>query len=161
MSIQRPAPKRKGAAWILLVIVILISITGVVYYLRADKADKELASHKQHGNEYLMQDNYLGAKEEFGKAIKLEPRNLVIYFQLAEACIGLEDYPTAAGYLEQAIAIAEEEPMNREQYEALVIKLVECYDIIGEDSKREDLVEHSLERIDSERIRELLGGQYQ
>ncbi len=156
MNIIRPARKNRKTIWILLVITILISIIGLVSYLLADSSDKKLAGYKQRGNEYLMKDNYIGAKEEFRKAVKLDPDNLILYFQLAEACIGLEDYSTAADYLDQAITIAEEGPMDIEQYESLVIKLEECYRITGEELKREKLLQHSLELTDSDRIKELL-----
>lgn len=156
MNIISPARKSKRAEWILLMIVILMSVIGLVSYLLKDSADKKLASYKQRGNEYLMKDNYIGAKKEFEKAIKLDPENLVLYFQLAEACIGLENYSNAAGYLEQAITIAVDGPMDKERYESLVIKLAECYRITGEELKREELLRNSQKLIDSQRIKELL-----
>ncbi len=156
MSIIRPARKNRRAIWILLIITIVISSIALIGYLLADSSDKKLAGYKQAGNEYLLKDNYIGAKEEFRKAVKLDPENLVLYFQLAEACIGLEDYDTAIEYLEQAITIAEEGPLDIEQYESLLIKLEECYRITGEELKREQLLQHGLELTDSDRIKKLL-----
>jgi tetratricopeptide (TPR) repeat protein len=155
MKTGRPAGKSKRGIWILS-IIILISISGIIIYCMNDKADKKQAGFKQRGNEYLMKEDYLGAKEEFSKALELEPGNLVLYFQLAEACIGLEDYGEAAEELEQAIAIAGKAPIDREQYEALVIKLAECYRSSGEEEKREEILRQSLQMLDSNRIEELL-----
>lgn len=156
MKSIRPARKNKKVLWIMLLIIILMLLLGLMCLLLTDRADKNSARHKQQGSEYLMKDNYLRAREEFQKAIKLDPENLVLYFQLAESSIGLKEYGDAASYLEQAIVIAEEGTLDIVQYESLVAKLVECYEITGEDKKRVDLLEHSLKLTDSERIRALL-----
>ena len=156
MNSIQPARKNRKTIWIILLILLLMILIGLGGFLLSDRADKKLAGHKQRGSEYLLKDNYLKAKEEFQKAIKLNPGNLVLYFQLAESLIGLKEYDNAASYLEQAIVIAEEGSLDILQYESLVIKLAECYEITGEDQKRVELLEHSLEITGSERIKELL-----
>ncbi len=135
--------KNKRVFWILMMIVILIGCLGSIAYLLFIGADKKLAEHRQRGNEYLMKDDYRGAREEFLKALELEPENLVVYVQLAEACIGLEDYREAADFLEQALVIAEEGEAAPEQYEVLVNKLAECYRNSGEEGKREGLLKQN------------------
>lgn len=156
MKSTRPARRNRKEIWIILMILCLVILLGLVSFLLADRADKKLGGYKQRGSEYLMKDNYLRAKEEFTKAIKIDPENLVLYFQLAESSIGLKEYGDAVSYLEQAIGIAEEGSLDIVQYESLVVKLAECYEITGEDQKRTKLLEHGQEKTDSERIKKLL-----
>ncbi len=160
MKDNKSSIQRKKITLVILISAILLITLGFVGHQIFTGSDKRLSRAKQRGSEYLLKENYEGAKEEFKKAVELAPTDLVLYFQLAEAFIGLEDYIDAAAYLEQAITMAEQKPLEVSQYTSLTIKLAECYSKTGEDRKRASLLKRSLELTGSDRIMELMEDYY-
>jgi tetratricopeptide (TPR) repeat protein len=164
MNEKKPSKVSQKAILISIISVLILIILGLTGYLIFSGTDNKLAKLKQQGNDDLMREDYESAKEEFKKALQLSPGDIVIYFDLAEAYIGMEDYIDAAVYLEQALTVAEDvgpgEAVNTEQYVSLTVKLAECYDKTGEDHKKVELLQHSLKVTESERIKELLSAYY-
>ncbi len=164
MSEMKSSKSSQKAIQIVIIAVLLLTLLEPVSYLIFSGTGNKLARLRQQGNEYLMQEDYESAKEEFKKALELSPKDIVIYFDLAEAYIGLENYMDASVYLEQALAITEAaepgETVNTDQYVSLSMKLAECYSNTDEEYKRAELLKHSFELTGSERIKELLAEYY-
>lgn len=164
MNGNKPSKISQNTILISIISVLILIILGLTGYLILSGRGDKLAKLKQKGNDSLLREDYESAKEEFKKALQLSPEDIMIFFDLAEAYFGLEDYIDAAVYLEQALAVAENvgpgEAINTEQYVSLTVKLSECYSYTGEDQKQVELLKHSLEVTGSERIKELLSTYY-
>lgn len=153
----------KNVIWITITMAILIVIAGVLGFHLINSPDSKIAEVKQRGNEYLLRENYGKAKEEFLKAIKIQPEELINYFQLAQALEGLKDYEGEAYYLKKALNIAETKENlreNLEEYVSLCIKLAECYYKNGDILERIDVLKYGYQLTKSERLELLLQDYY-
>lgn len=153
----------KNVIWIAVTMAVLIVIAGVLGFHLLYSPGKRLAGVKQRGSEYLLKENYEKAKEEFIKAVKLDPKELVNYFQLAEALDGLKDYEGEAFYLKKALDIAEtKENLSEhlEEYVSLCIKLANCYYKNGDILERIEVLKYGYQLTNSDRIETMLRDYY-
>lgn len=86
------------------------------------------------GQKYLAELNYEQARAIYEQALILEPKNLDLYYGIAQAYKGLEDNDKALEYLENGIKIAEEngDAGEKEVLGKLYLSSAQLYEIKGD-----------------------------
>lgn len=154
---------KKLSRWAGIIIMILIIGAGIIVFQKGFTSDNRLAQYKQQGSEFLYNENYKRASDEYKKIIEIVPNDFVSYFQLAEAYIGLEDYEEAIDYLSLAVNIAVDEHFlidAAQEITSLYIKIADCYSLLEDVNQRIRILKDGYERTKSERIKLLLDEYY-
>src|SRR5258708_35003281 len=88
-----------------LVVSILMMSTALLLSSCAGDPQKAKVKYLASGQKYMKKGQYASAVIEYRNALKLDPRYVEAYYQLAQADLARRGWPAAYGAREKAIAL--------------------------------------------------------
>src|ERR1700726_418943 len=83
----------------------VVILCGALLCSCAGNPQKAKAKYLANGQDYMKKKQYASAAIEFRNALKIDPRFVDAYYQLAQADLAQQDWRGAYGNLEKAITL--------------------------------------------------------